>query len=383
MASTTIDAEEMRVKWFYIKSASSDNVVSAAKVATDDEPLMRSQVYVCSPRHVDEEQWCWDGQHLVNKATELVLDIRKGRLRLIEDTDICIYSKKPEDEALNQRWSVQCDDPNIPTYYICSQSNSGWVLDIRTGHQSGDQKLILSPHQTIDKENQLWVFVSAENASNGDEGTESIATKSTDDAPHTCCPSHARTLVIRISGDIPHHFITEAYRFSNNPFTAMNSSAFGASLSRTLSHASTSSSHSINEQDQFPAYGLTPAKRGSQSSVTAGLTLNAFKECHQLVYLERNPHLSDKTIAMAAAYHVWQTWKEQQVSLLTRQSGGFASEEQEDAETTRARLQAMAQDEASKIFDHYSDQLNNHKETALVLTKRLIISLCTMTPQSP
>ncbi|KAI8145451.1 hypothetical protein BJV82DRAFT_666705 [Fennellomyces sp. T-0311] len=362
------------VTWFYIKSATADTVISAP--TTSEEPLMRSQVHVCAPRYIDEELWRYDGQHLVNKATELVLDIRKGkcgigvfsglillnkasclhlgRLRLIEDTDICIYSKKEPNEAHNQLWGVQLDDPNIPTYYICSQSNSGWVLDIRTDHQSGHRKLILSPHQTIDKENQLWVFVPA-----SDEYEE-------DAQPF----SFAGTLVIRASGDIPHHFTTERHRQPSS----------GSTLSRTLSQTSTSSS-SISE-DMYPVYGLTPAKRGSQSSVTAGLTLNSFKDCHQIVYLERNPHLSDKTIAMAAAYHVWQTWKEEQASLLTRPSGVIAGGEQEATEITRARLQSMAQDEASRIFDQ-SDQLNNHKETALSLAKRLIISLCVMTPQSP
>ncbi|KAI9253814.1 hypothetical protein BDA99DRAFT_519044 [Phascolomyces articulosus] len=365
----TENVEEQPVKWFYIKSVSSDNVISAT--GATDEPSMRSQVHVCNPRFTDEERWCWDGQHLVNQATNLVLDIRKGRLRLIEDTDICIYSKKPDDEAHNQRWSVQDDDPNIPSYYICSQSNSGWVLDIRTDHQSGNRKLILSPHQTIDKENQLWVFIPADGADNNNNGNHQVGLEECNkDTTLACCS--LGTLVIRTSGDIPHHFNTEAFRFCQS-----NS---GASLARTLSQTSTSSS-SIND-DVFPVYGLTPAKRGSQSSVSAGLTLNAYKECHQLVYLERNPHLSDKTIAMAAAYHVWQLLKEQQAARLTQQSGAALNQEQEATEKTRARLQSMAQDEASRIFDQ-SDQLNNHKETALALAKRLIINLSMMTPQSP
>ena len=214
---------------------------------------------------------------------------------MIEDTDICIYSKKPEDEAHNQRWTVQQDDTTIPSYYICSQSNSGWVLDIRTDHQSGNRKLILSPHQTIDKENQLWIFISAtevkatSNSSNNDvnEEEEEEEEEQQEETFHaegnvdTSTSSNISTLVIRTSGDSPSHITTEAYHFGQ-------SSSSGASLSRTLSQTSTSSSIS---DEVFPVYGLTPAKRGSQSSVTAGLTLNNFKECHQLVYLERNPHL--------------------------------------------------------------------------------------------
>ena len=73
----TENIEEKPVKWFYIKSASSDTVISAT--GSSEEPLMRSQVNVCNPRFIDEERWSWDGQHLINQATNLVLDIRKGK----------------------------------------------------------------------------------------------------------------------------------------------------------------------------------------------------------------------------------------------------------------------------------------------------------------
>ena len=71
------NTQERPVKWFYIKSASSDTVISATEAL--EEPLMRSQVNVCNPRFSEEERWSWDGQHLVNQATNLVLDIRKGK----------------------------------------------------------------------------------------------------------------------------------------------------------------------------------------------------------------------------------------------------------------------------------------------------------------
>lgn len=93
------------IRWFYIKSATLGQV--AYVDSNTNDTTLRSQVYVRSPEKTDDELWCWEGHYLVNKATRLVLDIRKGKLRLIEDTDVCVYSKKPADEASNQLWDYQ------------------------------------------------------------------------------------------------------------------------------------------------------------------------------------------------------------------------------------------------------------------------------------
>lgn len=61
--------------WFYIRSTSSGNVVSAST----GNDLLRSQVMVTPSTLSDHELWCWKGQYLCNKAYDLVLDIRKGK----------------------------------------------------------------------------------------------------------------------------------------------------------------------------------------------------------------------------------------------------------------------------------------------------------------
>lgn len=76
--STTTSTTMLRSddQWFFIRSLSTGGVVTASTSSQD--PLLRSQVYVRQPQQVDNELWCWDDRHLVNKATQLVLDIRKG-----------------------------------------------------------------------------------------------------------------------------------------------------------------------------------------------------------------------------------------------------------------------------------------------------------------
>lgn len=64
------------IRWFYIKSATLGQVVYVDSNTNDT--TLRSQVYVRSPEKTDDELWCWEGHYLVNKATRLVLDIRKG-----------------------------------------------------------------------------------------------------------------------------------------------------------------------------------------------------------------------------------------------------------------------------------------------------------------
>jgi hypothetical protein len=67
----------IKMAYFYIRSTSTGNVVSAS---TNTNDLLRSQVMVTPPTLSDHELWCWKGQFLSNKANDLVLDIRKGSI---------------------------------------------------------------------------------------------------------------------------------------------------------------------------------------------------------------------------------------------------------------------------------------------------------------
>ncbi|KAI7882442.1 hypothetical protein K492DRAFT_193553 [Lichtheimia hyalospora FSU 10163] len=271
------------MRWFYIKSAIFGQVVSVDSNVNENDTL-RSQVYVRPPQKTDDELWCWEGRYIVNKASRLVLDIRKGKLRLIEDTDICVYSKKPTDEASNQLWDFQNVTDDGEVVRIFSYSNTDWVLDMQFNGQRY-RKLVLAPRQPFDDESQRWVFVP----------------------------------------------------------TAVDGNDYG----------------------DTPSFEVAPIR------------VDAYKASHQLVFLEGNPHLSDKRIAMAAAYHVWKAWRQEKA--LQTYHDEDDDGDMSSCQAVQAYLQEMAKAEASRIFDE-SDQLNNHKETAISLAERLVINLYLLSP---
>lgn len=168
-------------EWFYIKHVQSDKVVSVS----NEQDALRSQAIVTTPKHTDSELWCWDDQRLKNKRTGLVLDIRKGnsssfsniylltifkgKLRLIEDTEICLYHKKPE-SAQNQLWATKLvetapfeqhplskKEHHGSAVMIYSACNSDWVLDV----SMDGQKLVLFPlhHDGDEAQKQKWSII--------------------------------------------------------------------------------------------------------------------------------------------------------------------------------------------------------------------------------
>ncbi|KAG0187080.1 hypothetical protein DFQ28_006900 [Apophysomyces sp. BC1034] len=270
--------------WMYIRAISTGNVISAS--CRGD--ALRSQVYVHPPKQVDEELWRWEGKYLKNKATGLVLDIRKGRLRLIEDTEICLYEMKPVEEARNQLWGMRDDlvdalGRRLPGCIIHSVLHDDWVLDVQVNSADGEAKLILFPYQVIDNEFQRWSFVS--------------------DIGHSPVPS-------------PNLFIS-------------------------------------------PTVELSPSTSSSS--------------------LHDMP-IDDKIMAMAAAYHTWQTWKTEQQA--NQGLPDMVQNQRTRHEKTRARLQSTVRSEAAQLFDQ-CDQLNNHKETILSLASRYITQLYEQMPSSP
>ncbi|KAI9341311.1 hypothetical protein BD770DRAFT_414842 [Pilaira anomala] len=163
--------------WFYIKHKSTNRVIATSEC----EAHARSQAVVIKPQHNDNELWCWDGHFLKNKSTGLVLDIRKGRLRLIEDTEICLYYKKPQNQAHNQKWAVRpASTTNIttskhplfkeetshqpPGFMIYPLCNRDWVLDV---HDS-TEKLVLLQYQEFSK-SQVWELVFESDVINKEE----------------------------------------------------------------------------------------------------------------------------------------------------------------------------------------------------------------------
>lgn len=91
-----------------------------------------------------------------------------GRLRLIEDTEICLFQAKSLADAGNQQWGVR---PSLDEYgretlgaFIYTLSNEEWVvdLDIHGAGSAKGAKLVLYPAKSFDNNNQLWAFIPAE-----------------------------------------------------------------------------------------------------------------------------------------------------------------------------------------------------------------------------
>ncbi|KAI9300305.1 hypothetical protein BJ944DRAFT_273237 [Cunninghamella echinulata] len=290
--------------WFYIQSSKTGHVISADRhIQSEGNEALRSQVYVYSAQQTDEELWRWDGQYIRNKATDLVLDIRKGRLRLIEDTEICLYHEKPLEQAQNQLWGMK-DVSGIGKSgkLIYSISNEDWVLV-----HNDSNKLLLYPSEPSALQqdmNDSWDFINEED------------------------------------------FMLSTSNHQHNSWSMPNTP--------------TLSSSADTYDYEYPPQALTPAKRGSQGSVSLH-SMDNFKDFHDRLYNEDDSQLSDKGMSMAVAYH---TWTNRLVTI----------KEVEDDESRRFQLQKDAENEALNILLNHSKD-GHHKETILHLTNRYINQL--------
>jgi hypothetical protein len=165
-----------------------------------------------------------------------------------------MYSEKPLEDAHNQLWGVRDDivdayGKRLAGSYIYSLCSNEWVLDIQTVSGSSDgedqqdeqeqnEKLVLFPLQPIDNENQRWIFV----------------------------PEGQLDLTVPIK-DI---------------LMGSKNSYFSESMTPPVS-ASSSPAYDAYE---FPR-GLTPAKRGSHSSI---YSIDSFKDYHKRIY-ESHEHV--------------------------------------------------------------------------------------------
>ncbi|CAO3625013.1 unnamed protein product [Cunninghamella blakesleeana] len=349
--------------WFYIRSIATGNVISCVSKV---EPLLHSQVYVCplkssNKNDHDESLWKWENNLLKNKATSLVLDIRKGRIRMMEDTEICLCEQKSEEESHNQQWGLrECVDDlgrKQKGTFIYSIYNQEWVLDVGSidNHLKGYHRLILFPSQTIDNDNQRWLIdYLNENPHQKDHLYSTNTT--TNDHSHKHHPSSLKIDQLNIN-------------HQEDPATATTPSSIDAQSYHEFSTSSRSNSSADLSGLNFP-YGLMPAKRGSQSSVHS---LSHFKDSHQLVYVQQNQNLSEKSIALAAAYESWQLWKKEQ------DDPSIPLKEKHDK--NRSTLQSMARNEATKLLND-TNASNNH-QGVYNLVNRYIIQLYEQLPTTP
>ncbi|KAI8987278.1 hypothetical protein BDF20DRAFT_832229 [Mycotypha africana] len=262
-------------RWFYIQHKASNKVIAVNK--EEQEPL-RSQALVREIEYNDYELWTWDEHYLKNKKTGLVLDIRKGILRLIEDTDICLFHKKPIDNAQNQLWAVKQKQENASIEYqhplvrpssnnsissagggggggggsgglmIHPLGNSDWVLDV----DSDERKLILFPYdynQTLRR--QTWEFIP--------ENDISVLAATT-----SLFQEEAMIDDLSLSAE-EYIYSTASLSSRGRPQNMRNSNSSGS-----ISSISTCDS-SITSSNGF-AHGLTPAKRTSNTPLPLHIT---------------------------------------------------------------------------------------------------------------
>ncbi|KAI9019444.1 hypothetical protein CLU79DRAFT_720420 [Phycomyces nitens] len=325
--------------WFYIRTVSNGNVASAGPtIEPNDEESARAQVFVQPPKYNDNELWGWNGKMLVNKSNGMVLSIRKGRLRLIEDTEVCLYPAKPVDQLSQQEWAVQQDETDLfgkrlEGCLLYSVHSNDWVFDIQTHSMDGDTKLILFPYKTIDNDTQRWELVSP----------------------------------------------TDILQYGSSANNQSNSiSGFGSPTLGDLSPSTSSSSSQIMSQElngsmEF-ACGLSPSKRGSQSSAT-GLPLEIYRENHQTVYSSGQVLPSDKILAMAAAYQTWLDWSQDK----HQANSAELQNQRARHEKTRARLQSMARTEVIKLMNG-TKPATAHRDNTISLTNRFITQLYEQMP---
>jgi hypothetical protein len=152
---------------------------------------------------------------------------------LIEDTEICLYHAKPQENALNQQWAVRTAmnerNKEPAGHFIYSLSNEEWVIDLdihAVGSVEG-AKLVLYPAKTFDSVNQQWEFIDID--AETDVNSQGVT-------------SRRSSLQYR---EIVDNIVSE---------------------SRRCSQSST----------------------GSHSS---DMSMEALKECHNRAYLENDPHL--------------------------------------------------------------------------------------------
>lgn len=240
-----------------------------------------------------------------------------GRLRLIEDTEICLYTPKSLEEASNQLWAVRQDAVDaygrpLPGSYIYSLCSNEWVLDVQPTEIENQRKLVLFPLQPIDNDNQRWLFV----------------------------PEGELDLSVPIETILEQMSTTRKNSVASvSPSTSSHTASYFDTMMTPPGSISSSPSSSVNTTTEYPQ-GLTPAKRGSHSAI---FSMETFKEYHNRVYASQEPNVSDKGIAMASAYHIFSNWKLDQISddIMT----GFPLSSSSEI---RSRLQLLTQNEVRK-----------------------------------
>ncbi|KAI8087754.1 ricin B lectin domain-containing protein [Gilbertella persicaria] len=134
-------------QYFYIKSRSCGSCVDVYMGETTAD----SNIIIWPQKHgedKDNQLWRAEDGFLVNKKSNLVIDVRGGDL--LSDKPIVQYDRKIT-MAHNQRWGYRDG-------YVYVLADPRLVLDIKGGGNKDGTKIILYKRKDTDNQNQQWTI---------------------------------------------------------------------------------------------------------------------------------------------------------------------------------------------------------------------------------
>ncbi|CEG64814.1 hypothetical protein RMATCC62417_01723 [Rhizopus microsporus] len=147
--SETVKVEQKGVfpeGWFFVKSQAHGLVLTVLETGVIAAEVEATKL---DTSNYARQLWKFDNGYLVNKASEMVLDIRGGSIA--SGATICQYTKKTED-AENQKWGLTVEGSIHP------ESNKGLVLTVKEDEMVRSS-LYLAERKTCDNKGQCWNFV--------------------------------------------------------------------------------------------------------------------------------------------------------------------------------------------------------------------------------
>ncbi|KAI8997486.1 hypothetical protein BDB01DRAFT_735435 [Pilobolus umbonatus] len=132
--------------WFFIKNQKHSLVITA--VGNDKLATKVTVTHIDSDNY-NRQLWKFSDGFLINKASNLALDISGGRIS--KGSELCQYTRKTENID-NQQWGLSVDG------FIYPKSNSKVVLAISSSLLDS-YNLALATRKTPDYEEQRWNFV--------------------------------------------------------------------------------------------------------------------------------------------------------------------------------------------------------------------------------
>ncbi|ORE01579.1 hypothetical protein BCV72DRAFT_309889, partial [Rhizopus microsporus var. microsporus] len=132
--------------WFFVKSQAHGLVLTVLETGVIAAEVEATKL---DTSNYARQLWKFDNGFLVNKASEMVLDIRGGSIA--SGATICQYTKKTED-AENQKWGLTVEGSIHP------ESNKGLALTVKED-ETVRSSLYLAERKTCDNKGQCWNFV--------------------------------------------------------------------------------------------------------------------------------------------------------------------------------------------------------------------------------